>query len=101
MKKTDLLIWIPAVIGVLLLLVSYIDLQQLNAGNIEPRAMLGREIPFVLSGVLSSIIIGIIFLVYLFKKKWGKAIQSIFSVLLFTVCFILGGVLGAAYLNAT
>jgi hypothetical protein len=100
MKKSNLLLWIPTLLGCLLLLVSYFDLQQFNVGKIVPREMVGREAPLVLLGFLSSIIVLIFFFMHLFKKKWSQAVQSIVSIILFLTCFYIGGILGAAYLNA-
>ena len=101
MNKKRLLVWIPSFIGIILLDLSQIDLYLFKQGVLDVRTILGWELVLVLSGLLSAVVISIFGIVFLFKKNWLLAFQSFISPVLVMVCFTIGGVVGAAYLNAT
>ena len=100
-KKLKLIIWLPFAIGILLLVVVKIDLIQFNSQSINPRTMAAREIPIVILGVIVSALVSICSIYWFCKKQWAIATQSIISPVLFIICFIFGGVMGGAFLNAT
>ena len=85
----------------MLTLVAGLDLHLFHAGQIEPRAMAGREVSIVMFGFVVSILVLGRAVYWLFTKQWRNAFYSILSSLSFLLCFILGGIFGAAYLNAT
>ncbi len=101
MKKVQILIWIPFLLGLLLLVIAKINLYQFSSGSIEVRSMLSREIPIVSLGLICSILIFLSSIYWLLKKQWAIALQAIVSPALFLLCFIIGGAMGAAFLNAT
>jgi len=101
MNKSKLIIWLPVFLGVILLIVTKIDLYQFHNQSIEVRVMLSREVPIVFIGLQLSFIIFFSSIYWLIKKQWGVAVQSIISPLLFMVLFGVGGVIGGAFLNAT
>jgi len=100
MKRT-LIIWLPAILGFLLIFVVNVDLYQFNKGAIDARTMLFREMPIVFGGMLLGLLIFLNSFNWLFKKKWCVALQSIISPAIFLILFGLGGALGGAFLNAT
>jgi cell division protein FtsW (lipid II flippase) len=101
MKVQKIVISLPAIMGLVLLAVTYFDLNQFHSHSIEIRTMLGRELLFVGLGFVSAVILLIMNLKWLYKKSWANVILSVISVLVFCVCFFIGGVIGGAYLNAT
>jgi hypothetical protein len=101
MSKLKLIIWLPAVLGLVLLTVTKIDLYQFNNESIEVRSMLSREIPIVLSGLFLSAGVFLSSVYWLVKKQWLFAAKSVLSPLIFMVCFGVGGAIGGAFLNAT
>ncbi len=100
-KNYYFLIWMPFFIGLLLLVITKIDLYQFGSGSIEVQSMLSREIPIVSLGLLSSVLVFLSSIYWLFKKQWAVAVQSIISPVLFMLCFGIGGAMGGAFLNAT
>lgn len=100
MKKI-ILIWLPLLTGIVLVAIAAFDLYQFRSGIIDAHTMLRREIPVVLLGVLSSLIVFLSAFYWLYKKQWLTALQSLASPFMFLVCFNIGGSMGAAYLNAT
>lgn len=100
MKKI-IAIWLPFISGLLLVAVVAVDMHQFELGTIDVHDMLRRELPIVLFGMLSSLVVFVSSFYWLFKKQWFKAIQSLLSPFLFFVCFGIGGVMGASYLYAT
>ena len=94
------LVWIPSVIGVVLILVSQLDLYLFKAGVFGVRTLLAWEIMLVLAGMISCIVSLIYGGLCLFKKRWLVAFLAVVNSLIFLVLFSLGGALGAAYLNA-
>ena len=101
MSGKHLALLTPFVLGVVLLTVAMFDLSQFREGNVEARALLSRELPIVLFGLVSALIVFILGVVSLFQRKWRTATIAIVSSSSFIFCFMLGGTLGAAYLNAT
>lgn len=101
MSRTNLLVWIPALIGIILLGVSQIDLYLFKQGVFGVRTILGWELALVIAGLISSLTVLVFGIIYLFKKAWLLALQSFVSLFVFLVLFGIGGVLGGAYINAT
>jgi len=101
MNKTILITWLPSVLGLLLLIVVKIDLYQFESQSINAKSMLIREMPIVIFGMILSVIIFFSSFYWLFNQQWIMAIQAIISPLIFLGCFVLGGAMGAAYMNAT
>ncbi len=95
------LLSIPPVFGTLLLAIGSFDLWQFREGAVDVSTMLSRESPIVLIGFGTSVVALVFALVSIVQRKWLKAMFSFISAALFFACFILGGVFGAAYLNAT
>ena len=96
-----LLVWLPAFIGFFLLCASQIDLYLFKQGVFSVRTMLSWEVVLVIAGLISSICVVFLGVVFLCKKLWLLALQSFVSPFLFIVFFGIGGAMGAAYLNAT
>jgi hypothetical protein len=63
--------------------------------------MLGRELPLVLFGFASSLGVAVLAVFWLVKKQWLKALYSVLSILLFFISFIVAGINGGAFVNAT
>lgn len=101
MNKTKFIIWLPALFGILLLIISQIDVYQFSHQTIKVDTMLSREMPIIRIGLLSSAIIFLSSFYWLVRKRWGMAIQSIISPLIFMLLFTIGVAMGGAYLNAT
>lgn len=101
MNKAFFAIWFPLLCGVILIIIVPINLNQFEMNEVDIHTILNREIPIVLVGMLSSVIIFFSGLYWLFRKQWSKAIQSVCSVFLFFICFGVGGAMGGAFLNAT
>ena len=100
MNLRNLLIWSPTLIGVILLFVSQVDIYLFSSGVLDVRAMLGNEVVFVLLGFLSSVVVFLYGIYFLFKKHWVLAVTALINPVVFLVLFTVGGAFGAAYLNA-
>ncbi len=83
------------------MIVTKIDLIQFHNQSIEVKAMLSREIPIVLIGLLLSTGVFLSGTYWLVKKQWCVALQSIVSPIIFMILFGVGGAMGGAFLNAT
>ncbi|WP_226668046.1 hypothetical protein [Microbulbifer aggregans] len=101
MDRSHIVIPAPAVSGFVLVSLVFFNLSQFQSGSIEVGTMLNRELPVVIFGLLSSLALFLAAAVWLFKKQWLKSLSSLVSILLFFVCFIMAGVNGGAFLNAT
>jgi len=101
MSKSKIIIWLPVFLGLLLVVVTKIDLYQFHNQSIELKPMLSREIPIVLIGLLLSGIVFLSSIYWLSKKQWAMVFQSVISPLLFMVLLSIGGAMGGAYFNAT
>ena len=101
MNRSYTVISAPAVAGIVLLSLVFFNLSQFHSGLIEVQAMLGRELPVVIFGFISSLVLAGVAISWLVKKQWAKSLYSALSILVFFVCFIIGGVNGGAFLNAT
>lgn len=99
--KKFILIWLPLLTGLVLVAMAAFDLYQFKLDIIDARTMLRREMPVVLLGVLSSLVVFLSAFYWLYKKQWLTAVQSLASPFMFLVCFNIGGSMGAAYLYAT
>jgi hypothetical protein len=91
----------PAVLGALLVVVSLVDRQQLHAGRISPHAMLNREAPLLILGLISVLTLLAFGVVWLVKGEWRRVLLSLGSVVAFLVCFIVVGAMDASILYAT
>ena len=101
MEWKTLILLLPAASGVFLLCVSMYNLGLFFENQIDPRTMAGRELPIVLFGFAASLVVLISSLYWVYRKQWRSVLYSIFSPVAFGTCFLIGGELGAAYLNAT
>jgi len=101
MTKQKIIIWVPVVLGIILLVVTKIDLYQFQNQSINVQGMLSREVPIVILGLLFSIGILLSSIYWLIKKQWFMAAQAVISPLLFMLFFGIGGAIGGAFLNAT
>ena len=100
MKKQKIIIWMPFLLGVTLLLVTIIDINQYQNNSVDVHTMLTREIFVLFIGISFSVLVLLSSIYWLIKKQWFLAIQAIISPILFFLCFIIGGVMGGAFLNA-
>ncbi len=100
MANNKTVLFAPFVLGVLLLSVSALDLYQFRVATVEIHTLLLRELPIVLLGLVSTLGVSVAGMVYLVSRQWCLAALSLLSALSFVFCFLLGGELGAAYLNA-
>ena len=101
MNLRKLLIWSPTIIGVILLIVSQVDLYLFSSGILDVKAILGWELVFVFLGLVSSVVVFLYGVNFLFKKHWILAMYAFISSISFLILFGVGGAFGAAYLNAT
>lgn len=101
MNKRTIIIWLPAFLGFVLLLVTQIDIYQFERQSIGVQAMLSREVPIVIVGLLLGLAVFISGIYWLIKKQWFTAIQAIISPLVFLLLFAVSGAFGGAFLNAT
>jgi len=101
MNRSYIVILAPAASGIVLLPLVFFNLSKFHSGSIEVQAMLGRELPVVIFGIISSLVLTGLTISWLVKKQWAKSLYSVLSILVFFVCFIIGGVNGGAFLNAT
>ena len=99
-KKKLLFIWSPFALGLLLLLIVRIDLYLFHTQAADVRGLLGREIAVVNVGFLSGGLVFISTIYWLLKKQWWVALQAFIAPILFVFCFLYGGLIGGAYLNA-
>ena len=100
MKKQKIIIWMPFFLGVTLLLVTIIDINQYQNNSVDVHTMLTREIFVLFIGISFSVLVLLSSIYWLIKKQWFLAIQAIISPILFFLCLIIGGVMGGAFLNA-
>ena len=101
MNRIYIVILAPAASGLVLLPLVFFNLSQFHSGAIEVQAMLGRELPVVLFGFISCIVISVTALLWFIRKQWKKALYACLSILVFFVSFIISGTSGGAFLNAT
>ena len=101
MNRRYIVILAPALSGIVLISLVFFNLSQFHSGSIEVGSMLSRELPIVLFGLASSLVLFVMALIWLFKKQWFKSLGSVISILVFFVCFVIAGVSGGAFLNAT
>ncbi|WP_049723849.1 hypothetical protein [Gilvimarinus polysaccharolyticus] len=101
MNRVHIAILAPALSGVALVPLVFVNLSQFHSGSIEVGSMLGRELPVVMFGLVSSLALFVMAIVWLFKKQWLKSLGSAISILVFFVCFIVAGSIGGVFLNAT
>ncbi|MGH1539636.1 MAG: hypothetical protein ACRBHB_04380 [Arenicella sp.] len=101
MSKPNIIIWAPVALGIVLLVVTKIDLYQFQNQAIDVQSMLLREIPIVILGLLLSAGVLLSSIYWFIKKQWLVAVQAIVSPLLFMLFFGIGGSMGGAFLNAT
>lgn len=101
MKKLNVIIGLPAILGLILLITTKIDLYQFHHEMIDVQSMLWREIPIAILGLFLSAGVLLSSVYWLITKQWKIAIQAITSSLLFIICFSISGAMGGAFLNAT
>jgi len=99
--KKYIFIWLPFSLGILLIGVVHLDLYQFKQQSVDVNGMLMRELPIVVTGLISGALVLISTLYWLYKKQWLVAGQSFISPIIFIYCFGYGGTIGGAYLNAT
>lgn len=90
-----------AIFGVLLVITSTADLYLFKAGKIEVDTMLSIELPIVILGLVSLLVVFFLGIKSLLSKQWFKAMHACISMFTFFVCFIIAGSNGGAFLNAT
>jgi len=83
MNRTLVAISAPAVSGLVLLVLVFYNLDRFESGSIEVRAMLARELPVFLLGVISCLSLMVGSGLWLIKGQWSKAIYSVISILVF------------------
>jgi hypothetical protein len=101
MKKELFLIILPGICGLLLLVISQIDLYFFGERIITARQAVGHEIIFFLGGLCSSLILFVLSIKWLFSNRWKQALIGVTSSLSFCIFFMIAGANGAAILNAT
>lgn len=101
LKKLTIFIWLPSLLGLILILITKWDLYQFYHQDIDVKTMLSREVPVFILGLVNSTAILFSSVYWLLKKRWKLAIQAIVSMLIFFLCFMIAGYLGGAFLNAT
>ncbi|MGL6162275.1 hypothetical protein [Microbulbifer sp.] len=101
MNKVNLFIASPALCGLILLVVSMIDLALFKDGVVPVRAMLAWELLLVLTCWALALSVFIFSLGLLFLRQWKRLAFSTLSVLAMFAFYITAGVNGAAFLNAT
>lgn len=101
MNRVQIAILAPALSGVILVPLVFFNLSQFHSGSIEVGSMLSRELPVVMFGLVSSLALFVMAIVWLFKKQWLKSLGSVLSISVFFVCFLITGSNGGAFLNAT
>ncbi len=95
------LIWSPTIIGIVLFVVSRIDLYLFISGVLDIKTVLGWEVVIVMLGLISSVVVFSYGIYLLIKKHWKLAMYAFISSVSFFILYGVGGVFGAAYLNAT
>lgn len=101
MNRSNIVIAAPALLGIMLIPLVFLNLSQFDSGSLSVQAMLSREIPVVMLGFISCIAVFFAAIIWLFKRQWLKALYSIVSIFVFFISFIITGINGAAFLNAT
>ncbi len=101
MNRSRIVIFAPAVSGLVLLSVVFFNLYLFKAGAIEVRTMLALEVPVLLIGFLSCFVSLIGVVCWLFMKQWRAALYCAASVIVFLASYLVAGVNGGAFLNAT
>ena len=100
-KRDLLLIFFPATIGLLLLMIVFINLELFRIDKISIGTMLGTELSILLLGFISAVIILVMAIIWSFQLKWINVLLSIFSIAILLACFVIAGQNGAAFLNVT
>tara|TARA_R110002124_G_scaffold234886_1_gene400237 strand:+ start:24242 stop:24547 length:306 start_codon:yes stop_codon:yes gene_type:complete len=101
MNRSYLAISLPALSGIVLVFLVFFNLSQFHSGVIEVGDMLRRELPVVMFGLVSSLGLFVMAVTWVFKRQWLKSLSAVISILVFFICFILAGVNGGAFVNAT
>lgn len=101
-RKIDLLlIFLPTIIGLLLLTIVFINLELFRTDKISTGTMLGIELSILLLGFISTVIILAMTIIWSFQLKWINVLLSICSIATLLVCFVIASQNGAAFLNVT
>ncbi len=90
-------VWFPAKIGVLLLLVNYIDMNYFNDVPSDINASLIREQVILFIGLIGSIINLGVCIRCIYLKQWKKLLYSALSILVFFICFVIAAAYGGAF----
>ena len=101
MNRSYIAILAPAVSGLVLLPLVLFNLSQFHSGGIDFHAMLIRELPVVIFGFVSCLVLSVATLLWFLKNQWKKALYSCLSMLVFFLSFIVACTSRGAFLNAT
>ena len=101
MPNGDRVVLVPLILGLVLLVVAKFDLWLFGEGYVGVRTLLTWELAIVVLGLVSAIMVALLSVVFLLRKRWVLAFGAMMSASSFFVSFLIGGEIGAAYLNAT
>lgn len=93
-------VWFPAKLGVLLLLVNYVDVNYFNDVPSDINASLIREQVILFIGLIGSIINLGFCIRCIYLKHWNKMLYSLLSILVFLICFVIAAAYGGAFTSS-
>jgi len=101
MRLIETLNWSPAVLGLLLFIISGIHLYQFDPYTGDVRELLSTELPIAILGFILSVVVFLSTIYWLAIKKWKIAVQTVVSPIIWYGFFVAGSLMGGAYMNAT
>ena len=100
MNRESGIIASPLIAGLVLVVVSQVDLALFERGVIEVRTLLSWELAIVMAGLFASFVAYMYAAVCMFRNQPVIAVKSFLGATSFLVLMSIGGALGGAYLNA-
>ncbi len=97
MRKLLNSVWFPAILGGVLLLVNYVDVNYFNDVPSDINASLVREQVIVFIGFVVSIANLGFCIRCIYLKQWKKMLYRVLSILVFLICFVVAAAYGGAY----
>ena len=101
MKCHGMMIWFPSVLGIVLLLITFLDMYLWDIQTITPKQMATNEITIFCLGLLSLLVVVAIAFYSAVKRHWRNFWLSILNIVMFIICFFVSIYNGVALLYAT
>lgn len=101
MKRVRLIISIPAICGLALVPLVWVNSSLFRSKTLSVDTLLALEIPLVLCGLISSFVLSFFACHWLLDKRWKLSLAALFSILIFFIAFTISGAMSPAFLYAT